>query len=129
SEAVRQQFAFIKRRNELLREAGRKEGRPEAIAGAREVMTDGRGVKARINAAKEHAQARRDYVRHSLAFSCKQLLFSWLPGCSDNLTGNATQLTSKRLCCEALFFETRSTTVTCKRYRPAGNPFNETSAA
>src|SRR5258705_8572881 len=36
---------------------------------------------------------------------------------------------ANRFCCEALFFATRSTTVTCKRYRPEGNPLSEISAA
>jgi hypothetical protein len=47
---------------------------PEAVAGAREMMADGARVQARVDAAEEHAQSRRDHIVDLLADRRLELL-------------------------------------------------------
>ena len=65
---------FFKRRKESWRKAAAVQGRPKAIAGPTKVMADGRGVKAGVDPAEQHAQPRRDYVGDGLVARREELL-------------------------------------------------------
>ena len=68
-----EQFAVLEGRELSIAEAAGEEGRPEAIAGPGEVMADRRRVEARIDAAEEDEQVRREDVGDGLAVSGGEL--------------------------------------------------------
>ena len=55
------------------------ESLPEAIAGAREVMSDSGGVKAGINPAKQDLKVGPDYIANRLTFSGEDLISCRFP--------------------------------------------------
>jgi hypothetical protein len=63
-----EQFVLLARIEESRRESAGKKGGPEAIARPAEVVADGGGVKARVDAAKQHLQPGSDHVLDGLVF-------------------------------------------------------------
>jgi hypothetical protein len=113
TESECQQFKLVERRQQPIGKARGEECGPEAIAGPRKVMAHGGRVQSGIDAAKENAQAGRDYVANSLALGGAELRFSWFPGLSQEWLVLLYSI-SKRTSCEALCFEILSMTVTFK---------------
>jgi hypothetical protein len=90
------------------------------------MMTDGGGVQTGIDSAEQHLEARRYYVCNSLSCGFEELLFGWFPGLRQCRLINYSMM--NRACCEALCFETRSSTVSCNKYLPGGKPAKGISA-
>lgn len=84
-----EQLRFFPWMQQARRETSAMKGRPEAVTGAGEVMAYYDGVEARVDAAKEHFQIRREQVRCAAAGGGLQL-FSARPGVRHVLRGSAT---------------------------------------
>lgn len=61
----REKFALLRRLEPSRCETGRVQGRPEAIAGPREMVSGRRGVQAGVDADEQHIQPGRDDVEDS----------------------------------------------------------------
>jgi hypothetical protein len=64
AEPVREQLALLRRLQQPGREAGQVQDRPEAVAGAGEVVARRGRHEAGVDAAEQHLEAVRDDVRH-----------------------------------------------------------------
>jgi len=71
---------FFKGGEEARGEAGGVEGGPEAVAGAAEVVTDGRGVEAGIDADEEDDEVFGGKIRDDPVVRGEELGFGGLPG-------------------------------------------------
>jgi hypothetical protein len=78
-----QKEGFFKGGEEPRGEAAAVEGGPEAIAGAAEVMTDGGGVEAGIDAGEEDDKVFCDEIRDELVVRGEKLGFGGFPGCGQ----------------------------------------------
>ncbi len=73
ADAEVQELALLRGREEARREAGAMERGPEAVAGSSEMLLDGSGVEAGIDAAEEDVEVRRDDVGKGRVRGCSKI--------------------------------------------------------